>query len=253
MAMTARTEAIYRTLFSRVLETSDDSGTTTDGSTTTLEDTAKHWLTDWSGAIAHIFRGGIEYEIDIASNTTTELTFVQTLPFAVTAGLDYSLRRRLTLTDISDRSSRLLGVVDSLTKWGGTALTGRDISSDLAKLDVALSTIASKALLTPLEVASQHGVAETANIDILPSDITPTNTPCLFRIMVMLETAGVFSAILKSGAVSKTLKLNAGNSLLADCAYEFDILVHNGDTVNFQTSVSGNVTLRCQEIAGGVQ
>jgi len=105
----------------------------------------------------------------------------------------------------------------------------------------------------PLDVASQHGVAEIANTDILASDIAPANTPCLFRIMVMLETAGVFSAILKSGAVSKTLKLNAGNSLLANCAYMFDILVHSGDTVNFQTSVSGNVTLRCQEIAGGVQ
>ena len=141
MVMTARTEAIYRALFSRILEVSDDSGTTTGGSTTTLEDTAKHWLTDWSGAIAHIFRDGKEYEIDVASNTTTELTFVQTLLFAVTAGLPYSLRRRLTLTDITDRSPRLLGAVDSLTKWGGTALTGRNISSDLANLDLALTTL----------------------------------------------------------------------------------------------------------------
>jgi hypothetical protein len=107
--------------------------------------------------------------------------------------------------------------------------------------------------ITPLAIASQHGVAETADTDILASDITPTNTPCLFRVMVMLETAGVFSVILKSGAVSKTLKCNTGNSLLADCAYMFDILVHTGDTVNFQTSVSGNVTLRAQEIVGGVQ
>ena len=107
--------------------------------------------------------------------------------------------------------------------------------------------------LAPLSVASQHGVAETADTDILASDITPTNTPCLFRVMVMLETVGVFSAILKSGAVSKTLKLNTGTNLLASCAYMFDILVHSGDTVNFQTSVSGNVTLRVQEIVGGVQ
>ena len=107
--------------------------------------------------------------------------------------------------------------------------------------------------LVPLAVASQHGVAETADVNILATSITPTNTPCLFRVMVMLETAGVFSAILINGGVSKTLKLNASNSLLANCAYMFDILVHSGDTVNFQTSVSGNVTLRCQEIAGGVQ
>jgi hypothetical protein len=105
----------------------------------------------------------------------------------------------------------------------------------------------------PLNKASQHGVAETANTDILASDLSPTNTPCLFRVMVMLETSGVFSAILKNGGVSKTLKLNAGVALVASCAYIFDILVHSGDTVNFQTDANGNVTLRVQEIVGGVQ
>ena len=115
------------------------------------------------------------------------------------------------------------------------------------------NSAAIKDRLVPLAVASQHGVAETADTDILATDITPTNTPCLFRIMVMLETAGVFSAILINATVSKTLKLNAGNSLTASCAYMFDILVHSGDTVNFQTSVGGNVTLRVQEIVGGVQ
>ena len=110
-----------------------------------------------------------------------------------------------------------------------------------------------KAQLTPLAKADQHSVAEVADTDILASDLTPTITPCLFRIMVMLETSGIFSAILKSGGTSKTLKLNAGNSLLADCAYEFDILVHSGDTVNFQTSVSGNVSLRVQEVVGASQ
>ena len=105
----------------------------------------------------------------------------------------------------------------------------------------------------PLAVASQHGVAETADTNILATSITPTNTPCLFRIMVVLETAGVFSAMLISATVSKQLKLNAGVALTANCAYIFDILVHTGDTVNFQTSVSGNVSLRCQEIVAGVQ
>ena len=128
-------------LLSRAVEVADDSGTATGGSTTTLVDTRKHWLADWSGAVAHIFRNGIEYEVNITSNTTTELTLAQTLPFAVEAGVTYSLRRRRTLADISDRSPRLLGIIDSLTKWGGTALTGRDISTDLAKLDLALTAL----------------------------------------------------------------------------------------------------------------
>jgi len=128
-------------LLSRAVEVADDSGTATGGSTTTLVDTRKHWLADWSGAVAHIFRNGIEYEVNITSNTTTELTLAQTLPFAVGAGVAYSLRHKPTLADISDRSPRLLGIIDSLTKWGGTALTGRDISTDLAKLDLALTAL----------------------------------------------------------------------------------------------------------------
>ena len=61
MVMTNRTEAIYRALFSRILEVSDDSGTTTGGSTTTFEDTGKYFLVDWTGAIDHIFKDGREY------------------------------------------------------------------------------------------------------------------------------------------------------------------------------------------------
>lgn len=107
--------------------------------------------------------------------------------------------------------------------------------------------------LIPLALASQHAVAETANVDILAADLSPTNTPSLFRIMVMLGTAGVFSAQLKNGGATAVLKLNGATALTAACAYIFDILVHSGDTVNFQTTVSGNVTLRVQEIVGGVQ
>ncbi len=116
-----------------------------------------------------------------------------------------------------------------------------------------ISNISTLLQLTPIAKASQHGVAETLNTDILATDLSPTNTPCLFRINVMLDTSGVFSAMLKNGGATKTLKLNGGNALNASAAYLFDILVHSGDTVNFQTSASGNVTLRVQEIVAASQ
>ena len=109
------------------------------------------------------------------------------------------------------------------------------------------------AKLTPLDIADQHGYAATLNVDILSVDLKPTNPPCLFRAMVMLETTGVFSAILKKGGTSKTLKFNGAMALAASGGYIFDILVHQGDTVNYQTSASGNVTLRVEEIVGGAQ
>ena len=106
----------------------------------------------------------------------------------------------------------------------------------------------------PIEKANLHKSNETANVDMLAADVSPTNTPCLFRIMVAVDTAGVFSVHIKKGADPYVLKFNSGNNLIADCIYIFDILVHSGDTINFQHSVDALVkVLRVQEIVGGVQ
>jgi len=124
---------------------------------------------------------------------------------------------------------------------------GREQSSQ------ASSYVQSKELFVPLEKALIHGTTELADTDILGADLSPTNTPCLFRTMVMLETAGIFSAMLKNAASTKKMQMNTGVALVVDSGYMFDILVHSGDTVNFQTSVGGDVTMRVQEIIGGVQ
>ena len=142
-------------------------------------------------------------------------------------------------------------VADIVGIGAGTERIGKVVlrnGADSADIDPVI-----KGQFVPLDKANQHGVAELADTNILATNLSPTNTPCLFRTMVMLETAGVFSTILKSGAVNKTLKFNGGVALAASCAYMFDILVMSGDTVNFQTDTSGNVTLRCQEIVAGVQ
>lgn len=57
------------------------------------------------------------------------------------AGVEIDPRqiRALTASDLI--------TVQSITQWGGTALTGRDISQDLAKLDVALSSRAASSQL----------------------------------------------------------------------------------------------------------
>ena len=106
--------------------------------------------------------------------------------------------------------------------------------------------------LLPVAKAAQHAVAETLNVDILSADLSPSQTPCLFRIMVVLSVAGVFSAQIKNGGTTVVANFNGGVALAADSAYMFDILVHSGDTVNFRTTASGNVTLRVQEIDAGV-
>ena len=111
-----------------------------------------------------------------------------------------------------------------------------------------------KTQFTPIEKANQHNVSVTADINILSSDLTPANTPCLFRIMVCLDTAGVFSAKITKSDDSQTVKLNSASNLTADALYIFDLLVHSGDSVNFQHSANATLKVfRVQEIVAATQ
>lgn len=108
--------------------------------------------------------------------------------------------------------------------------------------------------LAPLEKANEHNTAEVADTDILAAALVPTNTPCLFRILVSFDTAGIFRATVTKGGDTQTVGFNSEANLVADALYMFDMLVHDGDTVNFQYSVNAQLlVLRVQEIVGGVQ
>ena len=132
-------------------------------------------------------------------------------------------------------------VTANVDKIGGIALTGRDISLDLAKL-------------TPVEKANEHNTAELADTDILGAALSPTNTPCLFRVMVTFDAAGIFRATITKGGNTQVVNLNSGNNLIANAVYMFDHLVHAGDTINYRYSVDAQLlVLRVQEIVAGVQ
>ena len=106
-----------------------------------------------------------------------------------------------------------------------------------------------KTQFTSIEKANEHNGSVTADTDILSSKITPANAPCLFRIMVCLDAAGVFSAMITKSDSEQQLKLNSAGNLVADAPYMFDLLVHDGDSVNFQHSADATLkVLRVQEI-----
>jgi len=253
-------ETLARVL-SRVTEFSVATGEATDGSTTTLKDTTAVWETNkWAGAVVEITHNSKHYFVTITSNTADTLTF-PAIAEAVTAGDHYEIRMTLRLADID--------------KWGGTDLTGRDISLDIANLDLALTGLRdaicaaspnAKTLndlygylaranqLTPLEKANEHNTAETADTDILASALSPTNTPCLFRVMVCVDTAGVFFATITKAGNTQVVEFNGGANLTANALYIFDHLVHDGDTINYRHSVNTTLrVLRVQEIVGASQ
>jgi hypothetical protein len=109
-------------------------------------------------------------------------------------------------------------------------------------------------LLKPYEQVNLHNSAKLANTDILDVNLTPIKTPCLFRIHICSDTAAIFSAMITSGGNTQTVGLNGNANLTANALHREDLLVHLGDSINFQ--FNGAVTIkifRIQEITAGVQ
>lgn len=103
--------------------------------------------------------------------------------------------------------------------------------------------------LIPLVKADVEGVEPGASTDILASNITPSFAPSLFRIMIAVDAVCAFSAVVTVDSTDYTIYFNTKTDLAADCVYMFDMLVHSGDSVNFQIdSAEGVILLRVQEI-----
>jgi hypothetical protein len=150
----------------------------------------------------------------------------------------------------------------NIKKWGGTKQSGADLAPLLQSLITAVIqlnvTMQSAGLdietLQPIARASLHNEAVTADTDILGSPAEPERTPCLFRVMACFDAAGALSTVITNGGDSQVVKLNSGNDLAASALYIFDLLIDEGDSVNFRYSVNANLkTLRVQEIDIGVQ
>jgi len=170
----------------------------------------------------------------------------------------------------------------NMSSWGGTSLTGRDISGDTRALvddaikglmrsigDAGASPVNTTGYtmlkylneiqdrvnrLTPNEKATVHNTAITAATNILASDISPSYLAAIFRIFVAVDTAGVFSARITNGGVTVGVNMNGGAALTANAGYIFDILVHSGDSVNFQHSANATLlVLRVEECRASTQ
>lgn len=105
--------------------------------------------------------------------------------------------------------------------------------------------------LAPTQKAFIHNQALPAiGNNFLTTDITPTNTPTMFRIMVGISIAGVLSTAITNGGDTQVLSFNSGVALGIDNLHVFEILVHSGDSINFRLSTTTGIirVLRVQEI-----
>jgi hypothetical protein len=97
----------------------------------------------------------------------------------------------------------------------------------------------------------------TANTNIFSSNLTPsfatTSNPSYFRILACFNAGGVLSVVKTKGTTTVTMQLNAGNDLVANALYAFDIVVESGESVNLQYSVNATaLELKVVEIASMV-
>jgi hypothetical protein len=91
-------------------------------------------------------------------------------------------------------------------------------------------------MLKPASKGSVFNTSITADTDIFSSDLSPTNTPCVFRIYACFSASGVLTVRRTRGAATVSEQLNGGSSLNANAAYMFDILVDGGETINLRYS-----------------
>ncbi|GAI77153.1 unnamed protein product, partial [marine sediment metagenome] len=203
-----------------IAEASIDTGIADATSTVNfLDDISKSWPPSPGGfenLIVEITEGtGAGNFAKIASNTATRLTFVVAMPVAPDATSHY-------------RIGFFGKMAGDITFWGGTALTGRDISLDLANLTK----------LIPLAKASIFNTAlPAAETNWIGTDITPTNSPSYLRIYVCVSVTGILRVARTVGA-TVTEDLNSGADLVAGAAYLFTVPWRTGDSINIKYSVT---------------
>ena len=101
----------------------------------------------------------------------------------------------------------------------------------------------------PINRGLIQDTAKTSGADFFATDLSPKFSPSTFRIMISVDTATRLSATIENDSTEMTAHFNAGVDLTADCLYIFDLLVHQGDTVNFEVDDTVNVDIcRVQEI-----
>jgi len=92
----------------------------------------------------------------------------------------------------------------------------------------------------PISVANLNTVPVSANTNIISTDATKQlyarNPPCLFRIYVVFQGAGTLTLYRTTSGQAIPELLNAGGQLSANTAYLFDVLVDQGEKIDFQYS-----------------
>jgi hypothetical protein len=105
-----------------------------------------------------------------------------------------------------------------------------------SNLDIALSSV--RDLFRPILKGGIFNTSITANTNIFAQDLSPSNPPTAFRIYACLSSSGILTVRRTKAGTTISEQLNSGLSLNGNCAYIFDIMVDQGETINLWYSVN---------------
>ena len=96
-------------------------------------------------------------------------------------------------------------------------------------------------LIYPIVKGNVFNTVVAANTNFFATELSPTNSPTTFRLLVSLDAAGVLNVTKTVGADEVIEHLNENVNLIADCLYEFEFSVVTGQTINLQHVVGGTI------------
>ena len=105
----------------------------------------------------------------------------------------------------------------------------------------------------PIEKANITSAEKVGAADFPTVALSPSFPPSTFRIMIAVDVACKFSAVVIVSETAYVVHFNTATDLTANCLYTFDMLVHSGDTVQFEIDSTEDVVLfRVQEIPSSI-
>lgn len=107
---------------------------------------------------------------------------------------------------------------------------------------------------SPISREVQHNVAGyVAEDDIIAAALAPIYTPCSFRVEAAFSAGGILRATITRAGDTQVVNFNGGVALNINGLYRFDMMVHDGDTINYRYSADATILVfRVQEVASAV-
>lgn len=113
--------------------------------------------------------------------------------------------------------------------------------------------IAASDPMAPQSRATIHNTAYLTPNDFLGAALAPIINPSLFRCQGAFTVAGILRATVTRAGNTQPVDFNHGVVLPANSLFEFDLLVENGDTINYQYSVNCTImTFKVLEIPSAI-